>query len=114
MHRFRVWAASLKAFLWPENWLSPEGHLRISGRVTDRQARPVTALAVRAFAVSAHADELFGESTTGTDGRYELTASADRVGADVRIDVFDAQGARLGSSPIVFGVAPAQTIDVTV
>jgi hypothetical protein len=32
----------------------------------------------------------------------------------VRIDVFDAQGARLGSSPIVFGVAPAQTIDVTV
>jgi hypothetical protein len=28
MKRYRVWEANRKVFLWPENWLEPDLHIR--------------------------------------------------------------------------------------
>ena len=109
---FRVWLASVKDFLWPENWLRPE--LRLEGHVREGDGGAVSFVLVRAVAVGAQVEDLLGEATTDTGGRYEIIAPASRVGSDVRVSVFDDTGALLASAPIVFDVSAEQTVDVTI
>ncbi|HEY8647305.1 MAG TPA: neuraminidase-like domain-containing protein [Gaiellaceae bacterium] len=37
LRSYRVWSANLKTFLWPENWLNPDG---TTARRRRRRRRP--------------------------------------------------------------------------
>src|SRR5690606_24774845 len=118
-------SARLAAALRPDTPLIPVGRIAdptqfvVRGRIF-RDGRPHPGGLVRAFDRGLRSETLLGESTSDSDGSYEIGYSADRLarsemgGADLLVRVFDDQDAQLATSRILFNARQLETIDLDV
>lgn len=82
---------------------------RVRGIVSDRLGRPVAAAGVAAFARDLREEQSLGQTTTDSEGRYEIGYNpSDRT--DLLVRVFDAQGHVRAESPIILSARPDETV----
>jgi hypothetical protein len=92
----------------------PDGARTVFGSVTGPGGRPAVDVVVRAHDRDLRAEELLGETRTGTDGRYSIGytaqsfARAEKAAADLVVRVFDANGEMLhepAAEDVIFNAA---------
>ena len=98
---------------------------RISGRITDISAQPISGVVVRAFDHSMRSEQILGEQRTQSDGRYMITympANTKPTGkknVDLVVRVFGIAKHKktdklLAESTVVFNAKPSETIDLKI
>ncbi len=90
----------------------------VKGTVKDEAGSPESGLLVRAADIDLRREEPLGETTTDSNGYYEITytpeqfARAEKKSADLVVRVFDAQGEILAHSSIRYNANPTEEIDL--
>ncbi|MCI0717394.1 MAG: peptidoglycan-binding protein, partial [Acidobacteria bacterium] len=92
----------------------------VRGVVRQADGSPLVGATVRAVDRDLRHEEPLGEAITGTDGRYEISYTADQFrraekrNADLIVRALDATGAVLAASPTIFNSRPVEIIDLVV
>lgn len=90
----------------------------VKGQVRQADGRPLAQGRVRAFDVDLRYEEPLGEATTGPDGNYEISYTAqqfrraEKKSADLVVRVFSPEGSLLYTSPIKFNAQPVEIVDI--
>ena len=90
----------------------------VSGQVRGEDGRPVRGAMVMAVDRDLRSEEVLGQATTSTDGRYEIRytsdqfARAEKGGADLVVRALSAAGAVLAESPTLFNAPREATVDL--
>jgi hypothetical protein len=99
-----------------EGFVARSAPYTVGGTVTDADGMPLAKVKVVAFDCELRASTQIGEGVTDETGAYRIVYKADDLyrgmAADLRVEVQDATGKALYTSPITFNAARQTTIDV--
>src|SRR6185503_16981339 len=94
--------------------------MKVRGQVRHSDGTILAGKTVRAFDKDLRTEELLGEQTTDSQGRYEIQYGAEQFSrdekksADLIVRAYDDAGLEIASSPILFNAAAEATIDLVV
>jgi Tc toxin complex TcA C-terminal TcB-binding domain/ABC toxin N-terminal region/Neuraminidase-like domain/PA14 domain/Putative peptidoglycan binding domain/Salmonella virulence plasmid 28.1kDa A protein len=92
----------------------------VKGVVRYEDGKPFTSGLVVAFDKDMRDEEQLGKVNTDSEGRYEITYTADQFqrsekkSADLRVCAYADDGSELASSPIIFNAQPVETVDLAI
>lgn len=93
---------------------------RVQGRLLQPDGSPVVGAVILAFDKDLHREKLLGQTNTDNKGKYVIRytidklCSPDKRHADLVVRAFDKEGKEIATSPVIFGAAPRQVVDLVV